>query len=112
MSADLTMSLAVGGATKSLTDTLASGETALLTVILDAAAADVAVELGGITNPRVIAVYGGTGVSVRLVATTGQVLNADPVALLTAKASGFAQTTLYLSNSGSQPVSVTVVAAQ
>jgi hypothetical protein len=112
MSADITLSLAVGGATKSLTDTIATGETISATVILETGAADVEVALGGISNPKMIAVFGGVGVSARLVSATGQVFPADPVAILSAKTAGIVQASVFLSNSGTQPVTVTVMAAQ
>ena len=80
---------------------------------VDAAAADVEIELGSITNPKVLIVIGAPGISIRLLAATGTVINAYPfAALCKCDTEGFAQASFFVSNSGSQPQQVSWLAAE
>ncbi len=107
----LTVTSILQGMSKQAVADMAGMEMFVSTISLPTGAAETEVVLGGVSNPKVIAVFGGAGVSARLVGTTGTVLHADPILVLTNKA-GFAQGSLFLSNAGSQPASVTIMAAE
>ncbi len=80
---------------------------------IDAAAADVEISLGSITNPKLLIVVGAPGVSIRPVAATGSVIHAYPFAVLAkCDTEGFAQASFFVSNSGSQPQKVSWLAAE
>ncbi len=76
-------------------------------------ATDVAISLGSITNPKILIVVGAPGISIKLVTSTGTVINAYPfAAALKCDTEGFAQTSFYVSNSGSQPQQISWLAAE
>lgn len=78
---------------------------------LASGAVDVAVPLGGITEPRLVYVECQDvldGITFRRVATTGDPIPCSPFALL-ADSAGFAQSTLYFSSTASATVTVRIV---
>jgi hypothetical protein len=106
------LSITVDGTTKTATLSLAPLETNSNKMSIAPEAADVEVALPGVTNPKLIAVLAsGVGITVRRTAATGTPMHADPFYCECCSA-GFAQASIFISNSGSQPVTVTVLAAE
>ena len=80
---------------------------------VDAAAADVEIELGSITNPKLLIVIGAPGISIKLVTGTGTAINANPFTVVCkCDTEGFAQASFFVSNSGSQPQNISWLAAE
>ena len=71
-------------------------------VVIAAGAADTSVALGGMTDPKVLAVYGGTGVSFKLDSGGTDAIGADPLAVVGDENNGLGISEILVSNSGAQ----------
>ncbi len=111
MADSIVLTATIDALVKTATMALTPAELSILKVSVAPAAADVEVVLGGQTNPKAIVVLGGDGITVRRVAITGTVLNANPF-YAECNPTGFAQTSIFLSHSGSQPIVVTILSAE
>lgn len=111
MAYSFALTAALAGVNKTATAAGEQAESSVSEVSLAPSADDVEVQLGTLSVPKVIVVMGGKGVSVRLVAVTGTVFPADPMAML-ADTAGLAQTSIFLSNSDSQEHKVTILACE
>jgi hypothetical protein len=79
-----------------------------------AGASDTEIALGTITNPKFITMFAsGPGLSARLVAVTGDVINVDPFAgMCCDDALPAAQASIFVSNAAAQPRKLTIIAGQ
>ncbi len=111
MADQVSITAIVEGLTKTAALPLSPAETVILKESVAPAAADVEIALGGLTNPKMLVVLAGPGVSIRKVASTGSVLNANPFYAECCEP-GMALTSIFVSNAGSQPVQVTILAAE
>ena len=110
MADSVTLTTVVEGITKTATLSLSPAEAVILKQSIAPAAADVDLALGGLTAPKAIVVFGGVGISVRMV-LAATVISANPFCAICCEP-GFAQAKVLVSNSGSQPVTVTVLAIE
>lgn len=78
-------------------------------IALPAGASYTAYVLGGMSDPEVIALFGGGGVWMSLSAT-GDKLYADPFAILSYESSGLGVATIYLGNDDAQEHDVYLIA--
>ena len=111
MADSIALTATVEGLAKAATLPLTPAEIVIVKESVAPAAADVEINLGGLTHPKCIVVLGGEGITIRKVATTGSVINANPF-YAECNPAGFAQTSIFVSSGGSQPVTVTVLAAE
>jgi len=111
MADSITLTSVVEGLTKTQTAALAPDESTIVKASLAAGSGEVTIGLGTITAPKVIAVFGGLGISFRLTATTGTAIPANPFAIVS-DAGGFSQASIYVTNAGAQPITVTIMAAE
>lgn len=98
------------------TDTTTADDTCTETfwaeVSLEAGAADTVLKLNLLTDPKILVVCGGTGVSFKLDSTGTDSIAADPVAVIGDEDAGLGIDEILLSNSDSQAHTVTVIAAE
>lgn len=80
------------------------------TVKLAAAAADISVALGTLTDPQVVIVIGGEGVTFKLGAAGTDDIGADPIGIAADEVNGLAIAAVLLSNSSGVEREVTVIA--
>jgi hypothetical protein len=105
MANTLTVSFVLGQLTDSIIIPLELTLRNAIDVLLPAGTVDMAVSLGAVVKPELILVYadkddtdGGKGIGIRFVASSGSLIPAQPVAVIT-KLDGLTQNTIYLSNS-------------
>lgn len=88
------------------TETITVDDTATqffwIEVTVLAAAADVSVALGGMTDPKILAVYGGNGISFKLDSGGTDAIGADPLAIVGDETGGLSISEILLSNSGAE----------
>ena len=87
-------------------------ETFWAQVALQAGASDVVLKLNLLTDPKVLVVIGGEGISFKLDSTGTDALGADPLAVVANENDGLGIDELLLSNSDTQSHAVTVIAAE
>jgi hypothetical protein len=85
---------------------------ALQPILLAAGAEDVAIILGGLTDPLWIGVGGGEGVSLKLGQVTADPIQANPFAFVADVEDGLGVSIVYLSNSSEDDQSVALLAAE
>jgi hypothetical protein len=87
-------------------------ETFWAQVQLEAAASDVVLKLNLLTDPKVLIVIGGEGVSFKLDSTGTDAIGADPIAVVSNENDGLSIDEVLLSNTDTQARAVTVIAAE
>jgi hypothetical protein len=80
-------------------------------VVIAAGAADTSVALGGMTDPKILVVYGGNGVTFKLGAAGTDSVGADPIAVVGNENNGLNIAAILVSNSGAQQT-VGILAAE
>mgnify|MGYP001216049872 CR=1 FL=1 len=115
MADNLTLSSVVEGITRTQTVALTPGETTIVKAIIGSGGVEATISLGGITKPRMVAVFGGVGVVFRLAATGAGVtaIAADPFGVVVNDVvDGFTQSNIYITNAGAQPCTCTIIATE
>lgn len=69
-------------------------------VSVAAAASDTNIKLAGLTDPKILVVYGGNGISFKLDSTGTDAISADPIAIVGNENNGLGIDEILISNSG------------
>lgn len=112
---EVVMSLLTGTTTdrtKTVTGDDTCTETFWAEVSLPPAAVDTALLLNLLTDPKILVVAGGTGISFKLNAAGTDAIGADPIAIVANEDAGLNINQILLSNSDTQAHTVTVVAME
>jgi len=96
--------------TKTDTATASLTEEFWAAVSLEPAASDTVLKLNLLTDPAILVVYGGTGISFKLDSTGTDAISADPIAVVANEDAGLGIDEILLSNSDSQSHTVTIIA--
>lgn len=99
----------IQGASISETSPLTLTQKVDMDVEITSAAADQEIPLGGVARPKVIVVIGGEGIQMRLVQTTGTLINAYPYALVM-NLDGMTQPTVWFTNTSGVAKMIRIVA--
>lgn len=113
-SVSLTTALLASTATEYTQTTTSTGshtEDFRITMTLAAGASDTSLALGGLTDPKFIAVMGGDGCSFKVAAGT-DAIGCNPLAILMDEDDGLNMSSILLSNADSQNHTIIVVAAE
>ena len=98
--------------TKTVTADASCTENFWAEVKLPAAAADTVLLLNLLTDPKILVVAGGTGISFKLNSIGTDAIGADPIAVVSNEDAGLSIDQILLSNSSAVETTVTVIAAE
>ena len=96
--------------TKTATADESASEEFWVTVSIAAEASDITLTLSIVTDPKIVVIYGGKGISVKLGSAGTDSVGADPIAVIANEDAGLDISELLVSNSDTQAHAITVVA--